>query len=247
MRTCGGKIGVLGALLGALALGACERERIYEEGGGDNDEGDLIDPADADALSSVLVVPGGVRGYGSPPPQGGLDAPVITGGAMVGVTAGGQAIIELGFSSPTGYRDCYVQVQGASEYFRITSNDATTNGTVQIPVNVPENVASGGFTFYSCIAGANGSVSNPVATGVTVTNPSSGPGPDSGPGPGPDVYCSDSGSTSGCVLEYCADTDLVDCYYTLNGARYTCDCYDTTVCVDQVVDAMLSIPACSGF
>ncbi|MBK7830033.1 hypothetical protein [Nannocystis sp.] len=231
-------------LIALIALGACERERIYSDDGA-YDGGDLVDPADPNALSSVLVVPGGVRGYGSPPAQGGLDAPVITGGGQVGVTAGGQAIIELGFSSTSGYRDCYVQVQGASEYFRISATDPTTYGTVQIPVNVPDNVASGGFTFYSCIAGTNGSVSNPIATPVTVTRPGDDPGP--GSNPDGEFICSDSGSTPGCTLDYCVDTYATNCYYELNGSQYPCDCYDTTQCVEQVITAMESIPACGSF
>ena len=75
----------------------------------------------------------------------------------------------MGYDSPTGYVDCYVQVIGADDYFLISVPSTETTGLIQIPVNIPETMASVPFDFYTCISGANGGVSNPDRTSVDVT------------------------------------------------------------------------------
>ena len=133
--------------------------------------GGLVDPDDPDELSAVLVIPGAERIDGDPPsPSGTADAPVVEGGDSINVDSGDQAQLRLTYESDTGYDDCYVQVVGASDYFRVPVGNTNTSGEIVIPVEVSEDVASGSFDLYTCIAGANGSVSNPLTNSIAVTN-----------------------------------------------------------------------------
>ncbi|MBW1762146.1 MAG: hypothetical protein JRG67_08190 [Deltaproteobacteria bacterium] len=198
-----------------LLLGAC--------GGSDSDPG-LVDPTNPNALSQVLVIPGAQRVDGQPPQSSGdPDAPVITGGADLETISGEQTVIEVGYDSPTGYVDCYVQVIGADDYFLVSVPSSATTGTIRIPVEIPSNVASGAFDFYTCIAGENGAVSNPIRTGVDVTFPGV-------PGGGGDVICASSDSSvgsafdcpNGSTLDFCIDVNSGSCYYTVGGRQVDC-------------------------
>lgn len=201
----------------------------------------VVDPSDPDQLSGVLVIPGARRVQGQPPtPSGSADnAPSITGGGGLTVTSGNQTVIEVGFSSSTGYRNCYVQVQGARDYFVIEGNDPTTEGTLQIPVNVPSNVDSGSFRLYTCIAGANGAVSNPISTSVQVSRPSP-------TGSGQWDTCSPVTQGGGCTLQYCIRVSggaVSSCAYTVNGQTIGCgNCTDANslqACAQRAADICL--------
>lgn len=156
--------------------------------GGDDpdDEEDLVSPSSPDALSGVLVIPGAARVQGQPPPatpSSSADVPRISGGSALSVSNGGQAVLQVDYESPTGYDDCYVQVRGASDYFRLEVGSAVQAGTLQIPVNIPDNVDTGSFSLYTCIAGDNGAVSNPLSTPVSVMRADSpGSRPSDSPG-----------------------------------------------------------------
>ncbi|MGB3050250.1 MAG: hypothetical protein WBB42_04595 [Polyangiales bacterium] len=225
----------LAAIVGSLFLGGCG-----DEGG---DSGSLVNPSDPNALSQVLVIPGAQRMDGQPPQSSNdPDAPVISGGSNLEVTSGNQTVIEVNYQSPTGYVDCYVQVIGADGYFVVSVPNSATTGTIQIPVNIPSNVATGAFDFYTCIAGENGTVSNPVQTAVGVTNPI-------GSGGGGNVICASSdsnvGSTFTCpngrVLDFCINADSGACYYTVGGSQVDCgncqsDPNAISGCVQRAVD-----------
>lgn len=186
----------------------------------DDDAADLVSPYDPDRLSSVLVIPGARRVSGQPPASSNGDpsAPRLTGGSTVNVTSGGQVVIDLEFESPTGYRNCYIQVEGADEYFVIESDETPTEGRLQIPVDIPRIVDAGSFSLYTCIAGASGAVSNPVRTPVEVTRPSD-------PGSGGFEYCSDA-SIDFCAMRSCVN-DRGQCIYVVDGN--TVECGDCTV------------------
>jgi len=119
-----------------------------------------------------------------------------------------------------------VQVIGADDYFLISVPSTETTGLIQIPVNIPENVASGAFDFYTCISGANGGVSNPVRTSVDVTYTGTPPGG----GGGGNVICATDDPSVGAVipcpngqsLDFCIDQGNGDCWYAIGGNRISC-------------------------
>jgi hypothetical protein len=158
----------------------------------------------------------------------------------VEVTSGNQLRLELQYTSVTGYSRCYVQVEGASDYFEIagSSNDAES-GTIIIPIEVPPEVDTGDFFAYSCIVGANGSVSNPVRTTVNVTNPE----PLAPVGGGGEI-CSPYGTTAcGLSLSYCVVGAAQSCYYVVGGQRFDCaSCTsgsDVQACAQRATDYAL--------
>ncbi|MEO8183153.1 MAG: hypothetical protein ABI895_30345 [Deltaproteobacteria bacterium] len=165
------------AVAALLALGAMAC------GGDDPEEEDRVSTSSPDELSKVLVIPGAVRVQGQPPaasPATSADVPKISGGSGLSVSNGGQAVLRVQYESPTGYNDCFVQVQGARDYFRVGVGSSVQTGTLEIPVNLPDNVDAGSFSLYTCIAGDNGSVSNPISTAVSVTR-SDAPSPSTTP------------------------------------------------------------------
>jgi len=213
---------ILPITLGSLLACGCGGDGSSE--GGRSSE-NLVDPADPNALSEVLVIPGAVRVQGSPP-QGSDDpsAPAIAGGGAIETISGDQAVLQVTYDSPSGYVDCYVQVAGADDYFVISVPSSITSGTIQIPVNIPEDVDSGAFDLYTCIAGQNGAVSNAINTnvGVTYSGGSSGGG---------DVICASSDPSVGTalpcgggtqVLDFCIDQSSGACYYKVGSQQVSC-------------------------
>jgi hypothetical protein len=188
---------------------------------------DSVDPRDPDALSQVLVIPGAQREEGSPPAAGSGSGsqPVIQGGARGGlgiVESGNELVLQLDFTSASGYQDCYVQVIGASDYFRIPTDNSATSGQIVIPVYVPPEVETGEFDLYSCIQGSDGTVSNAIDVEVAVLNPE-----DYDPS---NAQCVASGSCpAGGSIRSCATDDAI-CWYELRGQKFpcgpNCDCYN---------------------
>ena len=187
--------------------------------------GGLVDPSDPNALSQVIVIPGAQRVQGQPPQSSGTpDAPVISGGGDLETGNGEQTVIALGYDSPSGYVDCYVQVTGADDYFVVSTPSSETTGVIQIPVNITANVDSGVFDFYTCIAGDNGGVSNALRTSVDVTNSGT-----SGGGGGNVICASDDSSVgpviacpNGTSLDFCIDQGTGSCYYSVGGNAVQC-------------------------
>ena len=225
---------VFSITLGSLVLGGC----------GDEGGSDLVDPSDPNALSQVLVIPGSQRMEGQPPQASSdPDAPMIAGGSDLETISGDQAVLEVSYDSPSGYVDCYVQVSGADDYFVISAPSTATTGTIQIPINIPSNVATGAFDLYTCIAGDSGAVSNPISTGVGVTYPGVPPG-----GGGSVICASDDPSVgtmltcpNGAILDFCIDQNGGNCYYAVGGQQVNCgNCAsDPNVinsCVQRAVD-----------
>ena len=142
-------------------------------------EQEKIDPADANALQSVLVIPGGELVSGDlPSPTGSTTSPVINGNQSSGVTSsGGQAAVPFTFTSRAGYNNCYARVSGATNgFFRISGNNAANSGNITIPINIPANVAGGQFCVEYSIADAQGRNSNIRQFCITVVDNSSSGG-----------------------------------------------------------------------
>jgi hypothetical protein len=90
---------------------------------------------------------------------------------------------------------------------------------------LPEDVDSGVFDLYTCIAGQNGAVSNAINTNVGVTY--------SGGAPigGGNVICASSDPSVGTllpcgggtqVLDFCIDQSSGACYYAVGGQQVNC-------------------------
>lgn len=181
-----------------------------------------VDPSDPDALSQAIIIPGATRVQGSPPSeQAGSSgpAPQVSGGGTVSATSGQQAVLSLSYTSASGYDNCYVQVEGASDYFELPLDNPATEGQVQIPIEFPTAVGTGFANFYTCIQGADGGVSNPWTTGFDIYNPEGGGG--SGVG-----QCTDAEFTEGCgTLRTCVEVSpfgVGACWYEAGGRRFDC-------------------------
>ena len=153
-------------LAGSLLAISCKKESAEE-----------VNPSDSNKLQSVLVIPNGTLVSGTPPAPT-QNGPIIQAGqSSASVNSGNQVTIPFSYSSTSGYNNCYVQVDGASNgYIRITGNNSANNGTISIPVNVPSSVTSGTFSMAYCIDNGSGQVSNWQTITVNVTGQSSNPG-----------------------------------------------------------------------
>jgi len=132
-----------------------------------------IDPADANALQSAIIIQGGTLVSGNPPSPSGAGAPVTSlNQTTASISPGGNLILPFRFTSGSGYSTCYVQIQGATNgYWRIPNTGSSPNsGTIGIPVKLPSNLDLGRFCVAYCIADANGRVSNVMVTCVKVEN-----------------------------------------------------------------------------
>jgi len=188
----------------------------------------LISPDDPNAVSAAITIEGAVRIDGQPPTQGGGTgtAPVITGGSALEITSGDTAELQVGFESESGYEDCYVQVDGADDYFLISQSSEVTSGTITIEIDIPAEIDTGAFSFYTCIVGANGSVSNPISTPVGVTNL----GGNLPPGGNGDFICASDDPQVGTLLscpnggmiDFCVSQSANTCYYRVGGSQFNC-------------------------
>ena len=204
-----------------------------DAGDGGDPRSNLISPSDPNALSSAITIEGAVRIEGQPPAQAGGTgaAPVITGGSALEITSGDTAELQVGFESESGYEDCYIQVDGADDYFLISQSSSVTSGTITIEINIPSEIDTGAFDFYTCIAGANGAVSNPISTPVGVTNL----GGDIPPGGNGDFICASDdpqvgtllSCPSGAMIDFCVSQNANTCYYSVGGSQFNCgNCTD---------------------
>jgi len=197
---------------------------------GDTGDGrsNLISPDDPNAVSNAISIEGAIRIEGQPPAQGGGTgaAPVITGGSALEITSGDTAQLQVGFESESGYEDCYVQVDGADDYFLISQPSDITSGTITIEIDIPSEIDTGAFSFYTCIVGANGSVSNPISTPVGVTNL----GGNIPPGGNGDFICASDDPQAGTLLscpngamiDFCVSQSANTCYYSVGGSQFSC-------------------------
>src|SRR5688572_19436565 len=132
----------------------------------DNDPVDeLIDPADSDALSEVLIMPAGTQmNNGNPPtPTGGSLAPTTSEQSSTIISSNG-ATIPLAFSYDNvngNLAGCYVQVDGAGNYFILPySSTSGVSGQLQLPIGIPVNVDEGSICVEFSVFDLSGRVSN---------------------------------------------------------------------------------------
>lgn len=166
MKTLNNSMKLLGFLLSISAL------ILITSCGGDSDPAppSEVDPSDADALTGVLVIPGGQVVSGQPPaPSTDSDAPTVSNNqTSATVVADNTLYLPFNFDSAQGYGGCYVQVNGATSYFNIADGTSATDGLLVLPVGIPASVQEGDFCLTYCIYDNSGRVSNLLTTCVTV-------------------------------------------------------------------------------
>ena len=137
-----------------------------------NDE-TLIDPADADALTDVLILPdrASQSNGDAPAPSDSQGAPQVDNLTNSVLTSNGStAILNYRYSNLTSsLSGCYLQVNGAGSYFTVPySATAGTSGTLQLPLGIPTNVDQGEFCVTFCIYDEEEQISNFVTTCINV-------------------------------------------------------------------------------
>lgn len=137
-----------------------------------------ISPADSNALSAVLVIPGAqtVNSPNLPASSALVVAPTVSHiDTNISYSAGSQIIIPSNIASQTqsNIKGVYVQVKGSSTYFDIPINSNATNALISLPVNLPSIVGAGNFTLILKFYDNAGNISLSYEVNITVTNPSS--------------------------------------------------------------------------
>jgi len=145
-------------LLGGL-LASCGKDKPSK------DPDALIDPADATALSGVVVMPtGSQRVNGSiPAPTGNLQTPSITAVIQEVTTSNGATVpfLYTYSNAVNNLRGFYVQIEGANYYFNVPySGNSTSSGQINFPMGLPANVDRGEFCLIFSVYDASGNISN---------------------------------------------------------------------------------------
>ncbi len=140
------------------------------------DKANSISPADADALTEVLVIPNAqvVNSPDLPASSSPNVAPAVNNvDTNISYSAGGQIVIPSDVISPVtaNIAGVYIQVKGASTYFDVPINAATFNGTFSIPVNLPLEVGDGDFILVLKFYDTNGNISAITEVNIHVTQP----------------------------------------------------------------------------
>jgi hypothetical protein len=144
-----------------------------DDGPTSDNNNSLIDPADSDALSAVIIMPAGsTSSNGNPPaPSGSNQAPIVDSQQeFVTSSNGSTAPLNFGYENVNGNIDgCYVQIDGAGNYFTIPYGSNTgESGSLQLPLGIPSNVDQGEFNVNFCVYDNNGLVSNIISINVSV-------------------------------------------------------------------------------
>lgn len=141
-------------------------------------ENGKVDPGDADALSSVIILPSGTETrQGNPPqPSNSATAPTISGGiSRLTSSNGSTVLIPFAYNTSANVSGCYLYINGAESYFFLPyTAQSSTSGTLSIPVGLPTNVSAGQFCTSVCILDSRGEISNIIETCVTVLELGSG-------------------------------------------------------------------------
>lgn len=154
--------------IGCFALTSCKKDKKDEP-----DPNALIDPADANALSAVLIMPAGTQTDNgtTPSPSSNNNAPEVTtlNSALLS-SNGSTAILNFTYAGVNGnLGGCYAQVDGANSYFILPySGSSGAAGELQLPIGIPTNVDAGEFCVVFSVFDANGLVSNTVIVCVNV-------------------------------------------------------------------------------
>lgn len=158
-------------LTGLLFFSACKKERSINENE-DPDPNALIDPADANALAAVIIIPDGQTVEGSPPPPSSSpDAPTVTNNIQSVISSNGSTTpLDLNFETlAADLGGCYILIDGADSFIQVPyPGGSTSSGTLGIPISIPTNVDEGQFCVSYCVYDVNGLVSNIVNSCVNV-------------------------------------------------------------------------------
>lgn len=162
-----------------------------------------VDPADADALSSVVVLPNGTETrQGAPPdPTDSSTAPNIRGGVSRLTSSNGSTVlIPFSYDTSADISGYYLYINGAESHFYVPYRAQSSNssgpffhraarpvspvgkthtqlfasGTLSIPVGLPTNVSAGQFCTSVNIADNRGEISNTLETCIDVLELGSG-------------------------------------------------------------------------
>lgn len=139
----------------------------------DNELPDIIDPADANLLSQVLIMPDGTdRDSGNPPPPSNdSSAPTVNNfNPTVLSSNGSTAPLNFAYNNVSGnLAGCYVQIAGADSFFEVPYTATSNNsGQLQLPLGIPTNVDEGEFEVNFCVYDDNGLISNVVTSSISV-------------------------------------------------------------------------------
>lgn len=157
---------LLYGLLLAACLFACNQTKIDKQD-------TLIDPADANSLSPVLLLPDGaqrVQGE-APAPTGGSAAPQAANPVQSVISSNGSTVlIPFTYANVSGnLAGCYAQVVGANQYINIPyTSTSGSSGSLQLSLGIPTRVNEGVFRVAFCVYDRNGRVSQVVYVTVNV-------------------------------------------------------------------------------
>ena len=165
-----------------------------DSGMGSNDP---VDPADADALSSVVILPSGAQTrQGAPPePTNSATAPTIRGGVSRLTSSNGSTVlIPFSYDASADISGYYLYINGAENHFYVPyraqssstigprpihraarpvsrvgkTHAQSLSGTFSIPVGLPTNVTAGQFCTSVNITDNQGEISNTLETCIDV-------------------------------------------------------------------------------
>ncbi len=136
-------------------------------------EGNLVEPANSDAISEVLIMPQGTQSENGnpPPPSSDSAAPRAENNiAQINSSNGSTAPINFQYNNVDGtLSGVFLQVQGAASFFDIplTGNTGRAGG-LQLPIGIPSNVNEGRFCVDFCVYDTQNRISNIISTCVDV-------------------------------------------------------------------------------
>ena len=135
--------------------------------------GGLVDPGNANALSSVLVMPSGTQSVNGNPPtssSSNIAPQALNLNSSVTSSNGSTAPLSFSYSNVNNnLGGCYVQIDGAGNYFNVPYNsNSSDSGELQVPLGIPTNVDGGEFCVNFCVYDESGLISNVVTTCVNV-------------------------------------------------------------------------------
>lgn len=155
-------------------LGSCDGDEVKRD---TEPEGSLtpeiIDPSNANQLSSVLIFPSGSTTETGTPPAPSQDngAPIVeNSNNSLTSSNGSTAPLDFSFNNVNGnLAGCYAQVEGADNFFTIPyQENSSSRGDLSLPIGIPTNVGAGDFIVNFCVYDRNGRVSNIVSTSIAV-------------------------------------------------------------------------------
>lgn len=143
-----------------------------DDGGKIDEEDDLIDLTDANAITDAIEITGATVETGTPPaPSTDPDAPTLDDEDDTFAVQGGQLQLDLDLLNGDA-EGVYLQIPGSDSYFDIPasafSSGRTTSFYPEFYIDLPDNIAPGEFCVDVCVYDAEARVSNIVRVCITV-------------------------------------------------------------------------------